>query len=822
MNLREDQRLPETGSIPLARSPSAPTVRHSGRAHVRGKIRRIWRPRFLELWDNGLVRYYEMEDSHGVVAKYTLAVYKSRILDVTTFRDMHVGLPTNSFGFLFEGQRLLHMEDTSATTCTTATAETVNVKEQRDFLCAVPTLEEAQMWVVALQWAANQRKAIRTHQIEPWWSEDSAATLLPISRHCSAPSTPVSEPENMLGVTIIENSINSMDDSTNSESIRSRKPSQQQLLTSPSSVDSTQGKATLVSTAFTPHNENTGSKQEQRLTAADKVIITQVTQYRVVRTGAFSFQAAFEIHALLVDQQRRHAEHWSLLRTIQDLQRLIQALSRLFGPMLVDQYLGGRRDALQRMNVTKKSTIQTVDAMLRSLVLHGGRQVVNAAVFKEFLGFTSKARTIPMRLRLMHSYDGQSVLQSRKENRIPLNPQTADQFVRDWLKQGRLTEQSKADEWASQWLCRGIDTSQIALWLGLPLATVICRNYVPSIQMRMDVLILSWFGAGYLGRTFFAPVVATNASIQTRRTRLVPSSQVEGSPGLSHVENTPTKRFDESDHRTVDSEDAEDDPLQESVMSHQHDGTLLSSPLPRYPDNDGTSCWSQPEANMFHVRGPTYLKDRIKQPSGPTPLTCRGVDVWMTDNPERNIARHPAMLGGALGKEDTFLVNFLLPFCNFVAYFSIPPKEKFPAKLYDVWTKFRQGDQQYRDARLKLLPVVSEGPWIVKAAVGPGKSPALLGKVIPLQYFFREPTCTQKGVYEVDVIITASSIAKGILSVVKGHTQSVSIAFAFIIEGTTEEELPETVLCSFQMHSLHLEECPELPGGLDDDEEERW
>ena len=63
-----------------------------------------------------------------------------------------------------------------------------------------------------------------------------------------------------------------------------------------------------------------------------------------------------------------------------------------------------------------------------------------------------------------------------------------------------------------------------------------------------------------------------------------------------------------------------------------------------------------------------------------------------------------------------------------MAYFSIPPLDQFPEKLGDVWTKFLHGDQQYRDARLKLLPLVVEGPWIVKAAVGNGSAPALLGK----------------------------------------------------------------------------------------------
>jgi Protein ENHANCED DISEASE RESISTANCE 2, C-terminal len=114
-----------------------------------------------------------------------------------------------------------------------------------------------------------------------------------------------------------------------------------------------------------------------------------------------------------------------------------------------------------------------------------------------------------------------------------------------------------------------------------------------------------------------------------------------------------------------------------------------------------------------------------------------------------------------------------------------------------------------RDARLKLLPVVVDGPWIVRAAV-PGTSPALLGKVIPLQYYSTHKE-NGRSIFEVDVIITASSIAKGILSVVKGHAKALSIALAFIIEAAEEHELPETVLASFQINSLHLEDCPLLP-----------
>jgi hypothetical protein len=205
----------------------------------------------------------------------------------------------------------------------------------------------------------------------------------------------------------------------------------------------------------------------------------------------------------------------------------------------------------------------------------------------------------------------------------------------------------------------------------------------------------------------------------------------------------------------------------------------LSSPLPKFPGNKGISCWSKPDHNIFLVRSKSYLVDRLKMPSSPAVFDCRGVDIWLTDNAERNISRHPSMLGGKLHEEDTFIVNFLLPFANLVAYFTVKPVEEMPRNVAKVWQAF-----------------------------------AMIGRDLPLQYYFTEPTMTTKGVYEVDVLVTASRIARGILNVVKGHTKSLAIAFAFIIEASVQVELPETVLCAFQVHSLHLEDCPRLPDHL--------
>eukprot|EP00751_Fragilariopsis_kerguelensis_P051496 CAMPEP_0171052446 /NCGR_PEP_ID=MMETSP0736-20130129/53761_1 /TAXON_ID=186038 /ORGANISM="Fragilariopsis kerguelensis, Strain L26-C5" /LENGTH=125 /DNA_ID=CAMNT_0011505931 /DNA_START=143 /DNA_END=523 /DNA_ORIENTATION=+ len=42
----------------------------------------------------------------NMVFKDALIIHYARIIDVTTLRDLHVGLPRGSFGFLFRGQRI--------------------------------------------------------------------------------------------------------------------------------------------------------------------------------------------------------------------------------------------------------------------------------------------------------------------------------------------------------------------------------------------------------------------------------------------------------------------------------------------------------------------------------------------------------------------------------------------------------------------------------------------------------------------------------------------------------------------------------------------
>lgn len=964
------------GGVPSL-PPTLP-IRHAGRAHIRGRIRRVWRPRYLELLDDGKLCYYYADDnddddnerlpsssSSSILKtktkqqqkrelKYTLTVTYARILDVTTIRDLHTGLPRGSFGFLVRGQRswmrppqphdginiisttraasaahsssLILDSSTAAAAATTDTGgsssnEHVPFFQQldvisspmaafllapdtndwefepaapqpiRDYLCAVPTLEDAQMWVVALQWAASlappplpTATATSNPADQQWWKVDY---LHPV---------PLSSPTPIQGSGSSKNSTNDVSSS---------------LLVEPFSLQQTLPPSFAESSVVAESSKNVDAIPSPPAVSSSmlltdelppplqplqppmgKILITAVTGYTVIVWKFGTLEIAYDIHALLLSTSSATtavvtAEQWSLQRTAAQLQQLVTAWNSPNTHGQKDSDVIARLPRWsQRPSVSEvKQSLCIVDHLLRSWVL--SEDLVNTVSFKQFLGLTDESDNENCLLqhwwqfRSDHPY---AVTVRKCRQTIPTNVSN-DQYVKEWLQKVRrsgdiastkrlsTTLAPRAAVWALQ-LRRDYSPSRqhsFVIWLGGAVAAYGCglmipaacrwwQRVVPVVSIRLDYLVVGWASATYLGVRWAAscrerdggnlviasrrPAHLKNAPPQppllfqknkTRPKKHYPKASTKDSAVMVQDHSVTTVLREEEDDRDDDFADCLSTESQEALVDDddESDGEAtgesdlvsedelasemnlnddtLSSPLPRYPDHDGLSCWSQPAHDIFHVRGVNYFKDKVKISSGPPPLQCRGVDIWMTDNPERHITRHPAVLGGKLNDEDTFLVNFLLPFGNFVAYFAIPPLDSFPEKLRSVWTNFLKGDQQYRDARLKLLPVVVDGPWIVKTAVGPGKSPALLGKAIPLQYFFRDPETNHKGVYEVDVIITASAIAKGILSVVKSQTKAVTIAFAFIIEAAEQSELPETVLCSFQVHSLYLEDCPLLP-----------
>ena len=109
-----------------------------------------------------------------------------------------------------------------------------------------------------------------------------------------------------------------------------------------------------------------------------------------------------------------------------------------------------------------------------------------------------------------------------------------------------------------------------------------------------------------------------------------------------------------------------------------------------------------------------------------------------------------------------------------------------------------------RRARLKLIPRVVEGGWIVRKSVG--EKPAILGKALAVSYSQPAPD-----VLEADVDVSSSYVAQKVLGIVKGVAKKLVLDLAFLLEGKAEDELPERVLGAIRLHRPDLSKFPPAP-----------
>ena len=101
---------------------------------------------------------------------------------------------------------------------------------------------------------------------------------------------------------------------------------------------------------------------------------------------------------------------------------------------------------------------------------------------------------------------------------------------------------------------------------------------------------------------------------------------------------------------------------------------------------------------------------------------------------------------------------------------------------------FLEGDDHERDSRLKIIPRIAEGPWLVKKGVG--TTPAILGRKVKQTYYRN----LYKNYVEIDADVGSSVVAGKILSLVKSAATALIIELTFLFQGECEEELPESLL----------------------------
>lgn len=248
--------------------------------------------------------------------------------------------------------------------------------------------------------------------------------------------------------------------------------------------------------------------------------------------------------------------------------------------------------------------------------------------------------------------------------------------------------------------------------------------------------------------------------------------------------------------------------------------------LPRYPiaATQNKNCWSAPPISIYSVRGPKYLKDKKKVPSKDYLLSARGCDLFLMENEKLDIfARTAKICNGNLRAAPSMSINFRFPWGSLLLHYEVPaqlaqyigaskgavpiPSSFSPAEK--VVAKWFMGDTSYKNERLKLIPYVAEGPWVVRNMVT-GR-PAIIGKRLPVSYNTLPAENGLAPHFQCTLDIGSSSAAaKRIVSVCRRYMSALTVDIGFVIQGDTVDELPEQMLAATRVHAVDPLKAPKL------------
>mmetsp|Transcript_16297 Transcript_16297/g.33541 ORF Transcript_16297/g.33541 Transcript_16297/m.33541 type:complete len:289 (+) Transcript_16297:206-1072(+) len=225
--------------------------------------------------------------------------------------------------------------------------------------------------------------------------------------------------------------------------------------------------------------------------------------------------------------------------------------------------------------------------------------------------------------------------------------------------------------------------------------------------------------------------------------------------------------------------------------------------------------WIQVETGTFSVRGPNYLYDRMKEPSKSAAfqtVSCTGID---SDIPLYHVSGRLRQLREYLEAhkdEEFFVSNRAIPIQGgtrnrnvIVVAKRVLPVGEDP--VFDrVWDAYKKGDNEYKDLRMKLIPGLANAPWLLKKSVEilGGQRPVIMGKG-----YLKQEHYVGSNYVEVDTDINSSIIAKKIAGKILPVAASLQLDVfeAFVIEGKTEEELPERILEEHSFFALDTDEA---------------
>mmetsp|Transcript_33355 Transcript_33355/g.87489 ORF Transcript_33355/g.87489 Transcript_33355/m.87489 type:complete len:371 (+) Transcript_33355:156-1268(+) len=205
----------------------------------------------------------------------------------------------------------------------------------------------------------------------------------------------------------------------------------------------------------------------------------------------------------------------------------------------------------------------------------------------------------------------------------------------------------------------------------------------------------------------------------------------------------------------------------------------------------------EPPASTFEVRGANYLNDKKKITALEPIFSMVDVRPFSHHNPVWNAAATLKPLRDYLAAHpdrEFFIANRVLPLESSVHVMAIfvRTRDKTVDPVFErSWQRFKDGDDAYRNARLKYMAKIPNASFMVRSTVGAmgGFRPVIMGKGYLEMKHFSGANYT-----EVDIDIGSSRIARGVVGVVIPQAKKMMVDEAFFVEGQQADELPERLL----------------------------
>ncbi|XP_024039863.1 protein ENHANCED DISEASE RESISTANCE 2 isoform X4 [Citrus clementina] len=236
----------------------------------------------------------------------------------------------------------------------------------------------------------------------------------------------------------------------------------------------------------------------------------------------------------------------------------------------------------------------------------------------------------------------------------------------------------------------------------------------------------------------------------------------------------------------------------EEEQADQIDLSCFSGNL-RHDDRDNArDCWKLSDGNNFRVRSKHFCYDKTKLqiPAGKHLMDLVAVD-WFKDTKRMDhVARRQGCAAQVASEKGLFSLIFNLQVPGSTHYSMVFYFVTRQLVMGSLLQRFVDGDDEFRNSRLKLIPSVPKGSWIVRQSVG--STPCLLGKAVDCNYI-RGPKYL-----EIDVDIGSSTVANGVLGLVIGVITTLVVDMAFLVQANTTDELPERLIGAVRVSHIEL------------------